>query len=258
MLQEHDCKKTVKIRLPASLQSHARHKQFILDNKYDRCWTEDSFSIRLSLIVYGDCDVECTGWPKMRMQRLLQIRQMSPTAIQLHYHTGIVNFWVVRNRIPTFKNANNTKQVEVIHFCHFCYTPVTPVGAVVNLYCCGWQHGAVVMLFHPCADRHQVATLRRVVTSCLRRHIITPSRQLSRTQVGPPTNWLIAPSPFYVIAVARSKVHRVKPCHEVMKLFVPTSSSKQGNYRRNPLNGMCVDQNRFTARGQRHYRLRNC
>lgn len=44
------------------------------------------------------------------------------------------------------------------------------------------EHGAVVFLYHPCADQREVATLRRVVTSCLRRHVITPSRELSRTQ----------------------------------------------------------------------------
>lgn len=44
------------------------------------------------------------------------------------------------------------------------------------------EHGAVVMLYHPCADRREVAKLRHVVTSCLRRHIITPYRHLSTTQ----------------------------------------------------------------------------
>lgn len=44
------------------------------------------------------------------------------------------------------------------------------------------EHGAIVMLYHPCADRREVDLLRQVVTSCLRRHVITPSRQLSRYQ----------------------------------------------------------------------------
>ena len=54
--------------------------------------------------------------------------------------------------------------------------------SLVTKHC--MQHGAVVMLYHPCADRRQIAKLRRVVTSCLRRHVITPSRQLSRAQVS--------------------------------------------------------------------------
>lgn len=33
--------------------------------------------------------------------------------------------------------------------------------------------GAVVMLYHPCADAHQVDLLRSLVTRCLRRHIIS-------------------------------------------------------------------------------------
>uniref|UniRef100_A0A1B6EFA4 DUF3105 domain-containing protein n=1 Tax=Clastoptera arizonana TaxID=38151 RepID=A0A1B6EFA4_9HEMI len=36
------------------------------------------------------------------------------------------------------------------------------------------EHGAVVMLYHPCAHPVLVNRLRRVVTSCLYRHVITP------------------------------------------------------------------------------------
>jgi len=46
------------------------------------------------------------------------------------------------------------------------------------------QHGAVVMLYHPCADPREVDKLRQVVTSCLRRHIISPSRDLFRDEVS--------------------------------------------------------------------------
>ena len=41
-----------------------------------------------------------------------------------------------------------------------------------------FQHGAIVMLYHPCADPAQVDTLRGIVTHCLRKHIITPYKQL--------------------------------------------------------------------------------
>ena len=40
------------------------------------------------------------------------------------------------------------------------------------------QHGAIVMLYHPCADPAQVDKLRDIVTHCLRKHIITPYKQL--------------------------------------------------------------------------------
>ena len=87
------------------------------------------------------------------MQSMIGLRRVNSTDTEVAVYfvkenrrlvspTGIVNFWEVRNRIPTFKNANNTKPVEVIHFCHFCYTPVTPVGAVVKLYCRGWHSTA--------------------------------------------------------------------------------------------------------------------
>ncbi|XP_023712486.1 uncharacterized protein LOC111867147 isoform X3 [Cryptotermes secundus] len=36
------------------------------------------------------------------------------------------------------------------------------------------EHGAVVMLYHPCANQLEVNRLRHLVTNCLRRHIITP------------------------------------------------------------------------------------
>ncbi|XP_069690765.1 uncharacterized protein [Periplaneta americana] len=36
------------------------------------------------------------------------------------------------------------------------------------------EHGAVVMLYHPCANQLEVNRLRHLVIRCLRRHIITP------------------------------------------------------------------------------------
>ncbi|XP_050025741.1 uncharacterized protein [Dermacentor andersoni] len=41
------------------------------------------------------------------------------------------------------------------------------------------EHGAVVMLYHPCAPRWFVEKLRKLVRGCLRKHIITPYRQLT-------------------------------------------------------------------------------
>lgn len=40
------------------------------------------------------------------------------------------------------------------------------------------EHGAVVMIYHPCADPKQVNLLRTLVTSCLYRHVITPNHLL--------------------------------------------------------------------------------
>lgn len=44
------------------------------------------------------------------------------------------------------------------------------------------EHGAVVMLYHPCAPWWFVQKLRTIVTSCLRKHIITPYRHLHLTR----------------------------------------------------------------------------
>ena len=40
------------------------------------------------------------------------------------------------------------------------------------------EHGAVVALYHPCTHPRTVASLRSLVTGCIRKHIITPSTNL--------------------------------------------------------------------------------
>jgi len=41
------------------------------------------------------------------------------------------------------------------------------------------EHGAVVMLYHPCAHHSMVEGMRKLLTGCLRKHIITASNQVS-------------------------------------------------------------------------------
>lgn len=41
------------------------------------------------------------------------------------------------------------------------------------------EHGAVVFLYHPCAEPKEVEKLKQVVHSCIRRHVLTPYRHLS-------------------------------------------------------------------------------
>ncbi|CAH1153861.1 unnamed protein product [Phaedon cochleariae] len=41
------------------------------------------------------------------------------------------------------------------------------------------EHGAVVMLYHPCANKNQVRLLRNIVRSCLYKHVITPYNYLT-------------------------------------------------------------------------------
>lgn len=42
------------------------------------------------------------------------------------------------------------------------------------------EHGAAVFLYHPCADEREVTRLRRIAKGCLRKHIITPYKELTR------------------------------------------------------------------------------
>lgn len=41
------------------------------------------------------------------------------------------------------------------------------------------EHGAIVFLYHPCANQNIVDKLRTIVKNCLYRHIITPYKLLS-------------------------------------------------------------------------------
>jgi len=44
------------------------------------------------------------------------------------------------------------------------------------------EHGAVVMLYHPCTHHDLVAKLRDIVKGCIRKHIISPSTLLEESQ----------------------------------------------------------------------------
>ncbi|XP_030831549.1 uncharacterized protein LOC105441222 [Strongylocentrotus purpuratus] len=42
------------------------------------------------------------------------------------------------------------------------------------------EHGAAVFLYHPCADMSEVTRFRRIARGCLRKHIITPYKELTK------------------------------------------------------------------------------
>eukprot|EP00092_Neocalanus_flemingeri_P071670 GFUD01088124.1.p1 GENE.GFUD01088124.1~~GFUD01088124.1.p1 ORF type:complete len:445 (+),score=112.56 GFUD01088124.1:203-1537(+) len=44
------------------------------------------------------------------------------------------------------------------------------------------EHGCVVLLYHPCLDHHEVTMVKSVLSGCMRKHIITPSRLPSLTR----------------------------------------------------------------------------
>lgn len=46
------------------------------------------------------------------------------------------------------------------------------------------EHGAIVMLYHPCADEREIAKLKRIIQKCLFRHIITPYNGLTTDRVS--------------------------------------------------------------------------
>ncbi|OWA51640.1 hypothetical protein BV898_16116 [Hypsibius exemplaris] len=55
------------------------------------------------------------------------------------------------------------------------YTYLPPQRWLHNL-----EHGAVALLYNPCADPVEIDKLRKLVTGCLRRHVITPYNKLPR------------------------------------------------------------------------------
>lgn len=51
------------------------------------------------------------------------------------------------------------------------------------------EHGSIVALYHPCANKDQVSKLKRLVKSCLYRHIITPYNKLSTERPMAVVGW---------------------------------------------------------------------
>lgn len=41
------------------------------------------------------------------------------------------------------------------------------------------EHGAIVLIYHPCANGRLADDLKKIVKTCLRRHVITPHRALT-------------------------------------------------------------------------------
>lgn len=46
-----------------------------------------------------------------------------------------------------------------------------------------FQHGGVVMLYHPCAHPIEVERLRRIVGTCMYRYVISPNPHLQAKRV---------------------------------------------------------------------------
>lgn len=53
---------------------------------------------------------------------------------------------------------------------------------------CIFQHGATVLLYHPCAPLHERLLLSALARSCLPEYIITSHPQLNKHMVGQTLN----------------------------------------------------------------------
>lgn len=101
------------------------------------------------------------------------------------------------------------------------YTFVPPQRWLHNL-----EHGAVVMLYHPCAEPLEIKKLKKIVKGCLRRHIITPYIHLS------------AEKPLALVAWG-CKLQMNHVDEDIVKKFITTRAlhgpegmvAKQGQYR---------------------------
>ncbi|XP_022920854.2 uncharacterized protein [Onthophagus taurus] len=51
------------------------------------------------------------------------------------------------------------------------------------------EHGAIVMLYHPCANYQEVNYLKDIVTTCLYRHVITPYNLLTQERPLALVSW---------------------------------------------------------------------
>lgn len=116
-------------------------------------------------------------------------------------------------------------------FCSGSHRPVWPVyGEYTYVPVQRWlhnlEHGAIVAVYHPCVNKRQLDEFRKLVKSCLYRHIITPYEILG------------AERPFALIAWGRSLEMSVVD-HELVIGFIrmralqgPEKMSKNGQYNR--------------------------
>lgn len=87
------------------------------------------------------------------------------------------------------------------------------------------EHGAIVAVYHPCVNKRQLDEFRKLVKSCLYRHIITPYEKLD------------AERPFALIAWGRSLEMSVVVrdiCIGFIRMNAlqgPEKNSRNGQYR---------------------------
>jgi len=108
---------------------------------------------------------------------------------RLYYPNPSVHPLLEHEHIPRGYNAMHYCMNETIHYNHKIPTfgahrPLWPMyGEYVYVPKQRWlhnlEHGAVVLLYHPCADGNELKLLKKIVKNCLFRHIISPSNDLT-------------------------------------------------------------------------------
>lgn len=104
--------------------------------------------------------------PDFNVKPVLEIEAVPKLYSAVHY---CMNETIVyQNPVPTF----GPHRPAWPRYGEYKYVPV-------QRWLHSLEHGGVVMLYHPCADPLEVERLRRIVKSCLFRHVISPSTHLS-------------------------------------------------------------------------------
>ncbi|XP_018322025.1 uncharacterized protein LOC108734827 isoform X2 [Agrilus planipennis] len=136
--------------------------------------------------------------PDLYVQPILQCDHIPRGYMPEHYcmHTSIV----YRDDVPTFGGHRPLWP----RYGEYQYLP--PQRWLHSL-----EHGAIVMLYHPCADPQEINKLKGIVTNCLYRHIITPYNKLQSQR------------PFALVTWG-CKLMMSKVDHKIAKEFIMTSA----------------------------------
>ncbi|ETN83817.1 hypothetical protein NECAME_07180 [Necator americanus] len=99
---------------------------------------------------------------------------MSKPSYQIRPKTRLATEMYVTNEIaPRLDSRGGNHRPNWARYGEYLYVPEQ--RWLHNL-----EHGSIILLYHPCADRAEVQKLRDIVTSCLYRHVITPYNKLSK------------------------------------------------------------------------------
>ena len=72
---------------------------------------------------------------------------------------------------------------KISNFCNYCFKTFFLRFVPRERWLHNIEHGAVVMLYDPCTLESEVNKLKRIVRTCIKKHIITPTTFLSPARV---------------------------------------------------------------------------